>query len=145
MPFFDPNEQQRLMQQMFRDPSGAPMPPMGQGQGGVGQNGLQLGPSFEGPGDPGQMGHMVGGGAPTELGVQAPDQFNLPVPQIGDQGMVRQPPNIGDDAMMRQPPGGSMPRDLGGAAGAGMGLGAISDEDKQRLIQAIMARTGGIF
>lgn len=143
MPFFNPQEQQRLMQQMFRDPSGAPMAPMGGGTGGVGDQGggTIIGPSFVGPGDQGG----AGGSMPSDLGVEAPGgQFNLPVPNIGDQGMVRMPPAGFNDNMPTDIPPGYM-GDMGAnnvAAGAdqfatslGLGEGA-----KRRLIDAIMAR-----
>ncbi len=136
MSFFNQSEQQRLMAQMFG--SGAPgMTPFQtpQGQGGIGQNAPQIGPSFVGPGD-----EMGGGGAmPNDLGVEAPDNFNLPVPNIGDQAMVQQPPNIGDQAMVR----GQVPRmdfdnsimtpeQLQALGGPGGGL--------EKLIQAILNR-----
>lgn len=135
MPFFNQGEQQRLMAQMFQNPQGGPMPPMGGGQGGIGnENGPMIGPSFVGP-------EGVGGpGGVQDLGVEAPDNFSRPVPNIGDQGMVQQPPNIGDQAMVR----GQVPRmdfdnstimspeqlqALGGPGGA-----------REKLIQAILNR-----
>lgn len=135
MPFFNQANQQQLMQQMFSNPQGGPMPPMPGGQGGIaqGDGGQQLAPSFESP-------DMAQGG--NAIGVAPPDQFVRPAPNIGDEAMMRQVPNIGDGAMMRGQ--GAMPQDLG-AGGGGPGMGAISDEDRQRLIQAIIARSGGAF
>ena len=144
MPFFDANQQQQLMQQMFTGANGAPMPPMGQGQGGVGQGGTQLGPSFEMPGDPGQMGQMIGGSAPQDLGVQAPDQFNLPVPQIGDEAMVRKPPNSFGDNMPTEIPEGYAgqwgPNNIAQGAQDLAGSMNLGEDAKRRLIDAIMAR-----
>lgn len=125
MPFFNPADQQRLMSQMFQNPQGGPMPPQPGGQGGVGQTGPVLGPSFVGPGD--EM-----GGMPADLGVEAPDQFNLPVPNIGDEAMLRQPPGSFNDPMQT----GGMPSGMGGG-------GAAPEEIKRRLIEAIMARQSG--
>lgn len=143
MSFFNQSEQQRLMAQMFGGGANG-MPPFQtpQGQGGVGQNAPQIGPSFVAPGDAATGG--MGSAMPNDLGVEAPDNFSLPVPNIGDQGMVRTPPNGFNDNMPTEIPPGYA-GDMGAnnvAAGAdqfatslGLGEGA-----KRRLIDAIMAR-----
>lgn len=141
MSFFNQSEQQRLMQQMF----GGSVPGMApfqtpQGQGGVGQNAPQIGPSFVAPGDA-----MGGGGSmPNDLGVEAPDNFNLPVPNIGDQGMVRQPHNFNDNMPTEVPPGymGDMSANnvAAGAAQLGGSIAGLGEDAKRRLIDAIIAR-----
>ena len=142
MPFFDPSEQQRLMQQMFTNPQGGPMPPSPQGQGGIGQDGPMIAPSFVGPGD------MAQGGMPSDLGVEAPEQFNRPVPNIGDEAMMRQLPNIGDEAMVRPTPQSAY-EDLlsqGSAGGVPSAEGATAaprqmmGQDRQRLIDLLLSR-----
>lgn len=141
MPFFDPAEQQRLMQQMFTNPQGGPMPPSPQGQGGVGSQdgGTIIAPSFQGP-DMGGMGAMgTGGGAP--MGVDGPDQFAPPVPDIGDQGMVRQPPFTFDDNLPNDLMGDRGQNVLQGAvAGMTGGMPQLGEDQKRRLIEALMAR-----
>lgn len=146
MPFFNQNEQQRLMMQMFQNPQGGSAMPMPNGQGGMagdggGAGGTIVGPSFVGPGDQGGM----GGSMPSDLGVEAPNQFNLPVPNIGDQGMVRVPPAGFNDNMPTDIPPGYA-GDMGAnnvAAGAGNFAGSIpglGEDQKRRLIEAIIAR-----
>lgn len=139
MPFFDPNQQQQLMQQMFANPQGGGMPPMAQGQGGVGsQNGgMSIGPSFEAP----DMAHGPGGSGGGVMGVDGPDQFAPPVPDVGDEQMVLKP-NFNFD-------GDNMPNDLSGDRNQNILQGAVSgmtggmnigEDQKRRLIEALMAR-----
>lgn len=133
MPFFDPTEQQRLMQQMFANPQGGAPFQVPQGQGGVGQNAPQIGPSFVGPGDMGEG----QGSMPNDLGVEPPQGFNRMPPNIGDEAMAMQPPNIGDGAMVQ----GQIPGMSGG--GAPIDGGMINPELREKLIEAIMKRQLG--
>lgn len=137
MPFFNQQEQQRLMAQMFSNPQGGPMPPQPGGQGGPTEGGPMLAPSFVGP-------ETYQPGGIQDLGVEPPDNFNRQVPNIGDQAMLRQPPNIGDQGMVQgMPP--SVP-----SAGADNGypiadqMGGAGDP-RMKLIEAILRRQQGAF
>jgi hypothetical protein len=106
MPSIDP----RLLQQMFSSPGGQGMSFAPPGQGGAGSGeGMQIGPSFQGPDQ----------FAPA--GVQGPEWTPPPV------GNSQQwtPPPTGDEGMGITPPrSGGMPLDLGALASAGANAGA---------------------
>lgn len=160
--FLPPNQQQMLMQQMFRSPDGTSFSPP-QGQGGIGNNGnggsINIAPSFDAPMLPQGVGPgsnfqpMPPPGGPGSPG--GPGPFMPPrVPDLPSPGGPGRPgpydPNM---------PGPPMPASFdgqGGAPGAARYLDRINSEGqnvmpqdtippgemdegrRQRLIEAIM-------
>ena len=135
--FFNPQQQQQLMQQMFSGTGGTPPMQVPQGGGGVGDGGVSLGPSFQGP----EM------GMGSANGVEPPDQFNLPVPNAGDPMSTGGRPFNLNDSMANMPnyaPQGGIPSDLQAGMVNGNDLSQLGqglpDAARQRLIDAIMNR-----
>jgi hypothetical protein len=201
MAFFNPNQQNQLMAQMFSNPQGqgGMMPPMG-GQGGA-NSGPNIGPSFAGPEGPqgvsnpgSQFGPMpFSGPMPdfqsgpfmpgSDTGIRELGSIPVnPMPYTPNDGYGGRPPigpmpvprpGSGPDAQPMPFPssrenGGRPPRgpvndgmlgrlradvvgpgvltesDMGRVSDGMAGKGAVSDEDRRRLIEAILRRSGGM-
>jgi hypothetical protein len=185
MAFFNPNQQNQLMAQMFSNPQGqgGMMPPMG-GQGGA-NSGPNIGPSFAGPEGPQGVSNPGSQFGPMPFSGPMPDFQSGPFMPGSDTGIrelgsipVNPMPYTPNDGYGGRPPIGPMPvprpgsgpdaqpmpfpssRENGGRPPRGIpvndsmsgigrpadmaGAGAVSDEDRRRLIEAILRRSGGM-
>lgn len=185
MAFFNPNQQNQLMAQMFSNPQGqgGMMPPMG-GQGGA-SSGPNIGPSFAGPEGPQGVSNPGSQFGPMPFSGPMPDFQSGPFMPGSDTGIrelgsipVNPMPYTPNDGYGGRPPIGPMPvprpgsgpdaqpmpfpssREHGGRPPRGApindsmsgtsrpadvtGVGAVSDEDRRRLIEAILRRSGGM-